>query len=66
MIADFLSRLKSKDDPNLNRWEKKLVHENEGVLYTWENLTTPYQKKGDVKVYPKLETEGQYWEAGAL
>jgi hypothetical protein len=61
-----LCRLKDKNDPNLNRWEKKLVHEDNGALYTWEGLTTPYQKPQHVKSYPPIEISGQDWKMGHL
>ncbi|KAK3722478.1 hypothetical protein LTR37_002470 [Vermiconidia calcicola] len=53
--------LKDKDAPNLTRWEKKLIHEDESAQYTWEGLTTPYQGHDQVKVYPPIEMVGQDW-----
>lgn len=50
----------------MNRWEKKLVHEDNGALYTWEGLTTPYQKPEQIKSYPPIEMSGQDWTMGKL
>lgn len=62
----FCYRLQDKDTPNMNRWEKKLVHEDNGALYTWEGLTTPYQKPEQIKSYPPIEMSGQDWTMGKL
>lgn len=64
--ANHLTRLQDKDTPNMNRWEKKLVHEENGALYTWEGLTTPYQKPNHVKSYPNIEMSGQDWKMGTI
>lgn len=59
--ANYFHRLQDKNTPGLGRWDSKLVHEENGALYTWEGLTTPYQPKDKPKLYPSIEVTGQDW-----